>query len=106
MTTYFGPTRDRLGYPEPEWSVLITGMDDIHDQPDVTTALAFAAEHNAVAAAHRTHHANDPLEPVTHAIVLRHGYAWTPSTEHRAGRECGMPNCTCRTATPSDKPTT
>jgi hypothetical protein len=69
----FGPDRIRPGYPDQEWAVWITGMDDVLPQPDLTTALILAAEHNATAVAVNDGH---PHTPVTHAVVLHHGYAW------------------------------
>lgn len=73
-TPLFGPDRIRPGYPDTEWSVWITGMDDVLDQPDLTTALMVAAEHNATAVSIRD--TSSDLDPVTHAVVLHHGYAW------------------------------
>ncbi|WP_042408173.1 hypothetical protein [Streptacidiphilus carbonis] len=72
-TPLFGPNRIRPGYEDTEWSVWITGMDDILNQPDLTTALMVAAEHNAMAL---SIHDGSPLTPNTWAIVLHHGYAW------------------------------
>lgn len=73
QTPLFGPNRIRPGYEDTEWSVWITGMDDILNQPDLTTALMVAAEHNATF----IHiHDGSPLTPNCWAVVLHHGYAW------------------------------
>ena len=89
-TRLFGPDRIRPGYDDQEWAVWITGMDDITQQPNLEAALAAAAEHNAIAA---DLHDGNPLSPVTYAVVLHDGYAWSPSVEHRAGRDCGVKGC-------------
>jgi hypothetical protein len=86
----FGPNRQLLGYEDQDWAVWISGMDDIHDQPTSEMALAFAAEFNAGAYAD---YDGSPYSPVIYAIVLRHGYAWAPSVDHRAGRDCGLETC-------------
>lgn len=93
-TKFFGPDRVQLGWPDTEWAVLLTGMEEIHDQPSAEMALMFAADHNAGAAESRTNHPGDPNMPVTHAVVLRHGYAWSADVEHRTGRDCGIEHCT------------
>ncbi|MGP4114623.1 hypothetical protein ACTWP5_27405 [Streptomyces sp. 4N509B] len=94
----FGPAdeRTRPGYPDIEWSVWITGMDDIHEldedgQPfDLLAALQFAAEYNAGAAADYDGH---PYTPVIHAVVLHWGYAWSQKSEHAHGVDCGVQRC-------------
>ena len=65
-------------------------MDDITQQPNVEAALAYAADHNASACAD---YDGNPYTPVTYAVVLHHGYAWSASVEHRAGRDCGVKGC-------------
>lgn len=93
MTTqFFGPNRVQLGWPDTEWAVWVSGMDDIHDQPSAETALMYAADLNVGAA---ELHANDKsgLMPIAYAVVLRHGYAWSADVEHRAGRDCGIEHC-------------
>lgn len=89
---YFGPNATRLGWPDTEWAVLCTGSDEISDQPSAEMALLYAADYNAVTAELA---ANDPdgLMPVSHAIVLHNGYAWSADVEHRAGRDCGIGQC-------------
>lgn len=86
----FGETPIRPGYADQEWAVWITGMDDITEQPNAEAALLLAAEHNALSA---DMYDGDPNAPVSFAVVLRHGYAWSPSVEHRAGRDCGVRAC-------------
>lgn len=68
-----GNTRWRPGSAADEWAVWIAGMDDVLPMPDLTTALMEAAERNAVACDIYTGH---EFEPVMHAVVLHHGYAW------------------------------
>ena len=91
MIKLFGEDRIRPGYEDDEWAVWVIGPDDIHVQPTVEAALAVAADHNAIAAADYDGH---PYAPVVHAVVLHHGYAWSASVEHQAGRDCGMKGCT------------
>ena len=94
MTTieFFGPNRTRIGWPDIEWAVWVSGMDEIHEQPSAETALMYAADYNAGTA---ELHANDHtgLMPIVHAVVLRNGYAWSSEVEHRAGRDCGIQQC-------------
>ncbi len=90
MIKLFGPDRTRPGWPDQEWAVWISGMDDITQQPNVEAALAYAADHNASACAD---YDGNPYTPVTYAVVLHHGYAWSASVEHRAGRDCGVKGC-------------
>ena len=86
----FGPDRVRPGYDDQEWAVWISGMDDVIVQPNVEAALAFANDHNASACAD---YDGSPYTPVTWAVVLHQGYAWSSSVEHRAGRDCGVKGC-------------
>lgn len=87
----FGPDRQRVGYEDQEWSVWISGMDDIHQQNTLAEALEFAGEHNATFAELRL---RDGQYAITlHAVVLHHGYAWTQATEHAHGVDCGHPDC-------------
>lgn len=90
MIKLFGPDRVRIGDPDTNWAVWISGMDDIHDQPTAEAALSYAADHNAVACAD---YDGNPYSPVTYAVVLHCGYAWSSSVEHRAGRDCGVSGC-------------
>lgn len=90
MIKLFGPDRARIGDPDTNWAVWISGMDDIHDQPNAEAALAFAADHNASACAD---YDGNPYSPVTYAVVLHCGYAWSSHVEHRAGRDCGVQGC-------------
>lgn len=69
----WGPDAVLLGYESDEWSVWISGMDEILPQPDLDTALRVAAELNATAHAVYDGH---PYTPVTHALVLYRGRAW------------------------------
>lgn len=87
----FGPGRQRVGYEEQEWAVWILGMDDIHEQASLEEALEFAAEHNAMFADIRMRH--EVGRHTLHAVVLHHGYAWSPAVEHQLGIDCGRPNC-------------
>ncbi|GAA2271243.1 hypothetical protein GCM10010430_66420 [Kitasatospora cystarginea] len=50
--------------------------------PDLATALMAAAEHNALAAELDD---GSALEPVSHALVLHHGYAWRRTGAARSG---------------------
>lgn len=88
----FGPNRTRLGYEEQEWSVWTSGTDDIHDKPTLAEALEFAATLNASFAELRRQSSSE-YDPVMHAVVLHHGYAWARSTEHKLGLDCGHPQC-------------
>lgn len=92
MTSLFGPDRTRLGYEDQEWSVWVSGMDDIHDKDDLEEALELANELNATFAQLRFNSTSE-FDPVMYAVVLRHGYAWTADTEHEAKRDCGVPAC-------------
>ncbi|MDX2921837.1 hypothetical protein [Streptomyces sp. NE06-03C] len=92
MTTLFGPDRTRLGYEEQEWSVWVSGMDDIHDKATLVEALELTNELNACFTQLRLNSSSD-LDPVMYAVVLHHGYAWTASTEHALGLDCGVPAC-------------
>lgn len=69
----WGPDAILIGYEDTEWSVWISGMDELLDQPDLDTALRVAAEMNAVGFAG---YDGNPLTPVTYALVLHHGRAW------------------------------
>ena len=86
----FGPNRVLLGNEDQEWAVYLTGTGDLFEKPSIEQAAASAAEFNASAYATYDGH---PMTPVTYALVLRNGYAWTQSTEHRAGRDCGLTDC-------------
>lgn len=91
----FGPDRIRPGYEDQEWAVWVSGMDEIHDADTLTAALVHAAEFNAGVASDRVVSTSE-YDPVVYAVVLRHGYAWAPSSLHRQGRDCGDPQCpTC-----------
>lgn len=90
MTILFGPNRTLIGDENTNWAVWTSGMDDIHEQPNVEAALAYAADHNAVAA---SLYDGNPLNPVSYAVVLHCGYAWSSDVEHRAGRDCGVKGC-------------
>lgn len=90
-TQLFGPDRTRLGYEDQEWSVWVSGMDDIHNADTLAAALELANEFNATAAQLRLQF-GDPAY-LLGAVVLRHGYAWTADTEHRLGLKCGVPTC-------------
>lgn len=89
--TLFGETRRLVGPADQEWSVWVSGLDDIHDKDTLADALELANELNASLAALRET-ANE-CDPVTYALVLHHGYAWTVATEHALGLDCGHPDC-------------
>ena len=92
-TQLFGPDRTRLGYADQEWSVWVSGMDDIHNADTLAAALELANEFNATAAQLRLNNRIDDPSYLLGAVVLRHGYAWTADTEHRLGLKCGNPTC-------------
>jgi hypothetical protein len=94
-TPLFGPNRQRLGYEAQEWSVWVSGMDDIHDADSLPAALELANELNATFAQLRLNSSKDD-DPsfLLGAVVLHHGYAWTAETEHRLGNDCGQDDCT------------
>jgi hypothetical protein len=69
----FGPDRTLIGDESVEWSVWITGMDDVLPQPDKETALSVAAEFNATSV---QVYDGSEFSPVTHAVVVHNGYAW------------------------------
>ncbi|MYZ37500.1 MULTISPECIES: hypothetical protein [unclassified Streptomyces] len=91
-TTLFGPDRHRLGYEDQEWSVWVSGMDEIHDRETLGGALNLANELNATFAQMRFNSTSE-YDPVMYAVVLHHGYAWTADTEHRLGKDCGIKAC-------------
>ncbi|MGS2592080.1 hypothetical protein [Streptomyces hebeiensis] len=100
-TNLFGNQPTRLGYKDQEWSVWVSGMDEIYDMETLGGALNRANELNATFA---QLHFNSTSEhdPVTYAVVLHHGYAWTVHTEHANGRDCGVPACApCSTNRPA-----
>ncbi|MFJ5122937.1 hypothetical protein [Kitasatospora sp. NPDC088548] len=81
--------RLRPGTPDQPWELWLTGPNALLPMPDLATALMAAAEHNA--------HSTDlddgsPLQPVSYAVVLEHGYAW---------RRRGAASLGARVATPS-----
>ncbi|MDG9701722.1 hypothetical protein [Streptomyces sp. DH37] len=92
-TNLFGPDRTRLGYEDQEWAVWISGMDDIHQKDSAETALADAADYNATFAQMALRDDRSEYDPVLYAVVLHRGYAWSPSVEHRNGRDCGLVRC-------------
>ncbi|MFJ4672833.1 hypothetical protein [Kitasatospora purpeofusca] len=86
--------RLRPGSPDRPWELWLTGPDTLLEMPDLATALMAAAEHNALAADLDD---GSPLQPVTHAVVLRHGYAWRRSGAARSGAGVAVPTV-CWTA--------
>lgn len=92
MTKLYGSDRDRLGYEDQEWAVWVSGTDDIHAKNSLADALEFANELNGTFAQLRAN-SSSTYEPVMHAVVLHHGYAWAASTEHAHGIDCGHPQC-------------
>ncbi|MBP0453999.1 hypothetical protein J5Y04_31320 [Kitasatospora sp. RG8] len=86
--------RLRPGNPDKAWELWLTGPNTLLEMPDLATALMATAEHNALAA-----DLNDgsPLEPVTHALVLHHGYAWRREGAARSGAGIAAPSL-CWTA--------
>lgn len=93
-TPLFGPDRQRLGCEDQEWSVWVSGMDEIHDTDSLAAALELANELNGTFTQlrHNATSSDDPSYSLG-AVVLRHGYAWTKDTEHRLGLDCGAPGC-------------
>ncbi|MCT2547387.1 hypothetical protein [Streptomyces atratus] len=91
-THLFGENRTRLGHETQEWSVWVSGMDDIHDRQTLGGALNLANELNASFAQMRFNSTSE-YDPVMYAVVLHHGYAWTVQTEHAHGLDCGVPAC-------------
>ncbi|MFD8826916.1 hypothetical protein ACFV1C_31750 [Streptomyces sp. NPDC059605] len=91
-TTLFGKNRTRLGHPDQEWSVWVSGVDDIHDRDTLGSALNTANELNAAFAQMRCN-STSQYDPILYAVVLHHGYAWTQATEHAHGIDCGVPAC-------------
>ncbi|MGW2089635.1 hypothetical protein [Streptomyces sp. NPDC001880] len=91
-TNLFGENRTRLGYEDQEWSVWVSGMDEIHDRETLGGSLNLANELNATFAQMRFNSTSD-YDPVMYAVVLHHGYAWTQATEHALGVDCGIPSC-------------
>lgn len=87
----FGEDRSRAGWETDEWSVWISGMDDIHNQPSLDDALQFAAEHNAAFAELSIRDGDHAVR--LYAVVLHYGYAWTQATEHAHGVDCGVADC-------------
>ncbi|MFB6507522.1 MULTISPECIES: hypothetical protein [unclassified Streptomyces] len=91
-TNLFGETRTRLGHQDQEWSVWISGMDEIRPRETLGAALNTANELNA-AFAHTWLNSTSQYDPILYAVVLHHGYAWTQATEHAHGIDCGVPAC-------------
>ena len=92
-TKLFGENRTRLGYEDQEWPVWVSGADEIHDRQTLGGALNLAHELNATFAQLRFNSSSE-YDPVTYALVLHHGYAWTQGTEHALGINCGVDSCT------------
>ncbi|WP_326700237.1 hypothetical protein OG909_24890 [Streptomyces sp. NBC_01754] len=104
-TNLFGENRTLVGHRDQEWSVWVSGMDDIHNRETLGGALNLANELNAIFADLRFR-SDSKYSPVMHAVVLHHGYAWTVNTEHALGLDCGVPACepcSLDRAEPSDK---
>jgi hypothetical protein len=89
-----GDTRTRIGSADTEWAVWQSGTDDVLEKDrdgnglDLGDALELANELNATAAS-----AGNQFEPVTHAVVLHWGYAWTAAADHAHGLDCGVRRC-------------
>ncbi|MFJ1796790.1 hypothetical protein [Kitasatospora griseola] len=80
--------RLRPGTPDRPWELWLTGPGALLPMPDLATALMAAAEHNA--------HSVDlddgsPLQPVSYAVVLQHGYAWRREGAARSGAGTAVP---------------
>ena len=86
--------RLRPGTPSVGWELWLTGPNAVLTMPDLATALMAAAEHNAL-----TVDLDDgsPLQPVSYAVVLHHGYAWRREGAARAGAGIAVPSL-CWTA--------
>ncbi|MFE4398710.1 MULTISPECIES: hypothetical protein [Streptomycetaceae] len=65
--------RLRPGTPDRPWELWLTGPNTLLPMPDLATALMAAAEHNALSTDLDD---GSPLQPVSYAVVLEHGYAW------------------------------
>ncbi|MGY0466930.1 hypothetical protein ACW14Y_42725 (plasmid) [Kitasatospora sp. cg17-2] len=86
--------RLRPGTPDKAWELWLTGPNTLLPMPDLATALMAAAEHNALAADLDD---GSPLQPATHAVVLRNGYAWRREGAARSGAGVAVPTL-CWTA--------
>jgi len=86
--------RLRPGTPNRPWELWLSGPDTLLEMPDLATALMAAAEHNALAADLDD---GSPLQPVSHALVLHHGYAWRREGAARSGVGLAVPSL-CWTA--------
>ncbi|RKE02923.1 hypothetical protein [Streptomyces sp. TLI_171] len=86
--------RLRPGTPTREWELWLTGPNTLLEMPDIATALMAAAEHNALTADLDDGH---PLQPVSYAVVLNHGYAWRREGAARSGAGIAVPTL-CWTA--------
>ncbi|MEU3565766.1 hypothetical protein [Kitasatospora sp. NPDC006786] len=86
--------RLRPGTPDRPWELWLTGPDTLLEMPDLATALMAAAEHNAAAADLDD---GSPLQPVSHAVVLQHGYAWRRRGAAGSGAGIAVPSL-CWTA--------
>ncbi|MFD9061421.1 hypothetical protein ACFVZ3_07885 [Kitasatospora purpeofusca] len=86
--------RLRPGTPDKAWELWLTGPNTLLEMPDLATALMAAAEHTALAADLDD---GSPLQPATHAVVLRNGYAWRREGAARSGAGVAVPTL-CWTA--------
>ncbi|MEV8099453.1 hypothetical protein [Kitasatospora sp. NPDC085879] len=86
--------RLRPGNPDRPWELWLTGPNTVLEMPDLATALMAAAEHNALAVDLDD---GSPLQTVSHALVLHHGYAWRRRGAARSGAGVAVPSL-CWTA--------
>ncbi|MET8704193.1 hypothetical protein ABZW10_35885 [Kitasatospora sp. NPDC004723] len=86
--------RLRPGSPDKAWELWLTDPNSLLPMPDLATALMAAAEHNAVSADLDD---GSPFQPVSHALVLHHGYAWRREGAARPGAGIAVPSL-CWTA--------
>ncbi|MEU0691939.1 hypothetical protein [Streptomyces uncialis] len=94
MISLFGCDRALVGDTDTEWSVWVPGPDDVHTRSSLAAALELAATLNAGFAHLRLSAPPSEYDPVMYAVVLHHGYAWTPETDHVHGTPCGRDTCT------------
>ena len=86
--------RLRPGTPTADWELWLTGPNALVPMPDLATALMTAAEHNAESTDIDD---GSPLQPVSYAIVLQHGWAWRREGAARPGARVAVPSL-CWTA--------
>ncbi|MFD7734299.1 hypothetical protein ACFV6F_28470 [Kitasatospora phosalacinea] len=86
--------RLRPGTASRAWELWLTGPNTLLEMSDLATALMAAAEHNALTADLDD---GSPINPVSYALVLHHGYAWRSEGAARSGAGIAVPSL-CWTA--------